>query len=249
MLTSSTLTRFNSKTMTRIHYAIGDVHGRDDLLEQMHARVRAHHEAHHAERPATIVHVGDYVDRGPDSIKVIDRLMRGLAGFEVICLKGNHDAMLLTCAQTDSRQAWLTWLGNGGAATLMSLGVSLRFGGFEPKDVAGALGNERLAWLRKLAAYHLADGFLFVHAGILPGRPIEEQREEDLLWIRRRFLESDADHGVLVIHGHTPRDEPEVRHNRIGIDTGAAITGRLTAVVLAGMQAPEFLTVQGEPAY
>ena len=233
--------------MTELHYAIGDIHGRDDLLEQMHGRIVAHHKRHHSGRPATIVYVGDYVDRGPDSRSVIDRIMQGVPGFQSVCLKGNHENLMLACLDSDDRLAWLNWLHNAGDATLDSFGVSTRFGGYDPRDLREALGEARIAWLRALRLYYLAGNYLFVHAGIEPGVPLEEQTSEDLMWIRYRFLDSDVDHGFRVVHGHTPRDEPEVGPNRIGIDTGAPSTGLLTAVVLDASHEPEFLTVQGDP--
>ncbi len=106
--------------MTMFYYAIGDVHGRDDLLEIMHARIVSDHQSRHAGAAATIVHVGDYVDRGPDSLGVIDRLIRGMPEFELVCLKGNHEDMMLACLETDNRQVWRAWLANGGAATAAS---------------------------------------------------------------------------------------------------------------------------------
>ena len=229
--------------MNRIHYAIGDVHGRDDLLEAMLARIVSDRGRRHADRPTTVVLVGDYVDRGPDSAAVIDRLMRGIDGFELVCLKGNHEAMLLACVDADDPRTWLHWMGNGGEATLRSFGLDANNSG-ESRSLIGAVGLERLAWLRRLPLYHATPDYLFVHAGIVPGRRIEEQAEHDLLWIRDRFLFSDNDHGRLVIHGHTPVAEPELRPNRIGIDTGASFTGRLTAVVLGEADGPRFLIAE-----
>ncbi len=230
-----------------IYYAIGDVHGRDDLLEAIHSHIASDRAQHHANTPATLVHVGDYVDRGPDSIAVIDRLMAGVEGFEMVCLLGNHEAMMLACTETDDRQVWTGWIHNGGDATIRSLDMRVRFGQFRPQDLVAALGPKRMAWLEALPLYHMTSDYLFVHAGILPGKPIEKQSERDLLWIRYRFLESDEDHGRLVIHGHTPTDGPDYRANRIGIDTGAFLTGQLSAVILGGDDKPRFMTVEGEP--
>lgn len=235
--------------MTRIHYAIGDVHGRDDLLKAMHARIVSDREEKHPDKSATIVLVGDYVDRGPESAAVVDRLMRGFDGFELICLMGNHEAMLVECSGTDKRQAWARWIHNGGDAAIRSFGVQMRYGFFKAQHLVDAVGSKRLAWLRDLPLYHQTEDYLFVHAGILPGKRIEKQKEQDLLWIRHRFLDSDKDHGRLVIHGHTPMRNPDVRPNRIGIDTGAFVTGRLTAVVLGEEDGPRFLTVEGAPDY
>lgn len=226
-----------------IIYAIGDVHGRDDLLETMHARIASDRQFRHPEADATIVHIGDYVDRGPNSLAVIDRLMGGVAGFETICLKGNHEAMMLACAGTDDRRVWSMWRANGGDATLRSMGVGELFGPCDSARLTEALGSARLAWLRSLPLTHRTADALFVHAGIVPGRPLELQDEEDLLWIRDEFLNSDADHGFLVVHGHTPMATPDSQPNRLGIDTGAVFSNRLTAAVLGEADRVRFIEV------
>lgn len=231
--------------MAMIHYAIGDVHGRDDLLETMLEHIVSDRERRHPDSEATMVFVGDYVDRGPDSAAVIDRLMGGVDGFDLVCLKGNHEAMMLACTETDDRQAWAGWIHNGGDATIHSFGLDVRFGYFSADHLVDAIGPERLAWLRDLPLYYRTPDTLFVHAGILPGLPLAQQSERDLLWIRDRFLNSDHDHGLLVVHGHTPMDVPDVQANRIGIDTGAFSTGRLSAVVLGEAEGPRFLMVEG----
>ena len=231
----------------RVYYAIGDIHGRDDLLADLHGSILAHHQFFNADDDATIVHIGDYIDGGANSVGVIDRLMKGVAGFEVVSLKGNHEAMMLECLETDDRQVWHNWLSNGGGETLESLEVSLRFGGYDPRRLAEALGQTRIEWLRALPLYHVTEDFLFVHAGIVPGVSLEEQQETDMLWIRGRFLDSEQDHGRLVVHGHTPTDEPDIRINRIGIDTGATSNGKLTAVVLSEAEKPRFLSAVGRP--
>ena len=230
--------------MNPVLYAVGDVHGRDDLLEELHGRIRDYHGLMHPARSAKIIHVGDYVDRGPDSVKVIDRLIKGVDGFQVTCLLGNHEAMMLECLSTDNRQAWYTWLSNGGEETLSSLGIRLQFGGYDPEELASALGPKRIAWLRALEMYHLAEPYLFVHAGIAPEVPLEHQQPKDLLWIRSRFLDSDVNHGYIIVHGHTPGDEPVVKHNRMCVDTGAASTGILVATVLDGEKPPVFIRAE-----
>ncbi|MET1415866.1 metallophosphoesterase family protein [Roseibium sp. HPY-6] len=233
--------------MDKVIYAIGDVHGRDDLLGELHEHIRNHHQLVHSGRDAEVIHVGDYIDRGPQSLEVIERLMSGLDGFQTTCLLGNHEAMLLECLATDNRQAWYTWLSNGGEETLTSFGMSLRFGGYDPDELRESLGEPRTSWLEALPLHRTVDPYLFVHAGIAPGVPINEQRPKDLLWIRSRFLDSDEDHGHVVVHGHTPAYEPVVKANRICIDTGAASNGPLTAVVLDGNAPPVFLRASGRP--
>ncbi len=230
--------------MSDIYYAIGDVHGRDDLLAKMHARIAEDHAFHHGDVRATLVHVGDYIDRGPNSMGVIDRLMRGVPGFDVVCLKGNHEHMMLVCMEKEDLQTWRVWLTNGGDATLESIGLPVRLKGYDHERLRASVGEERVKWLQLLPTMHQAGDYLFVHAGIFPGRPIEEQRDEDLIWIRHRFLDSQEDHGVLVIHGHTPGDEPVVRPNRICIDTLLGAYRKLTAVVLGEEGGPRFLSVK-----
>lgn len=222
-------------------YAIGDIHGRDHLLERMYARILT--DPYRSETTGTIIHIGDYIDGGPDSDSVIDRVMKGLDGFTNIALMGNHEALLLECLTTDDRDVWWNWISNGGDKTLEAFGVSTRFGGYDPSALAEALGPDRIAWLQQLPLYHIADQYLFVHAGIAPGVSLEKQKRKDMLWIRSRFLESDMDHGYTVVHGHTQTYAPELLPNRIGIDTGAARPKTLTAVVLGKGQAPRFMQV------
>lgn len=231
--------------MNKVIYAIGDVHGRDDLLCDLHDHVRDYHQLMHTGRDAELIHLGDYIDGGAHSRDVIDRLMSGVGDFQVTCLLGNHEAMLLDCLATDNRQAWYTWLSNGGEETLASFGMSLRFGGYDPGELRACLGEDRVAWLKSLPFSRTIAPYFFVHAGIAPGVPIDEQHPKDMLWIRSRFLDSQEDHGCVVVHGHTPGDEPVVKANRICIDTGATSNGLLTAAVLDGAAAPVFLRAVG----
>jgi serine/threonine protein phosphatase 1 len=224
-------------------YAIGDVHGCDALLRRMHATIRDYHGTHHAGRDGVVVHLGDYVDRGPDSRATIDRLMAGLEGFRLVCLMGNHEAMMLDCLDDPDRLCWAHWLANGGTETLASFGLTAGFDGDDPARLAAALGPERVAWLRGLKLHWHAGGYLFVHAGIRPGVPLEAQQPADLLWIREEFRDSTADHGAVVVHGHTPTDAPERRPNRIALDTGAVFSGVLSAAALAPGAEAVFLQV------
>jgi len=228
-------------------YAIGDIHGRSDLLDRLHARIRAH-AADEPPGRRVVVHLGDYVDRGPDSRGVIDRVMASLetgrfagplTGFDCVALLGNHDAMMRDFL-SDPLEIGPGWMMNGAAATLASYGVEAP----RRPDDAKALLQARLAllqalppahrrFLETLAPMHREGRFLFVHAGIRPGVALDRQAVEDLIWIREEFLHSTADHGAIVVHGHSIAPEPEFRPNRIGIDTGAYRSGRLTAVCLS----------------
>lgn len=225
------------------HYAIGDVHGRDDLLQRLLERIAAD-RVHRGGDRAVLVYVGDYIDRGARSAEVIDRVMRGVEGFDTVCLKGNHEQMMLDCMREDADEDWTIWLENGGDETLASLGLPRQR---DPIALAAALGAKRLAWLDGLKISYRAGPYLFVHAGVLPGRPLDQQLEKDMLWIRRRFLDSEVDHGAIVVHGHTPSEDPELRANRINVDTGATLRGKLSAVALALAEAPRFFTVESEP--
>jgi len=221
-------------------YAVGDVHGRLDLLNRMLALILADAEGRDADRRA-IVFLGDYVDRGPQSRGVIDRLLAGPpAGFEQVCLMGNHESWLLDFL-VDCR-AGAGWIANGGGATLDSYGTQIPRGlGFSLGT--GRLESTRLAFLQSLPEAHRAflknlefmwrsGDYAFVHAGVRPGRALDDQDPQDLLWIRRDFLESEDNFGAFVVHGHTIVDAPEERANRIGLDTGAFATGRLTCLAL-----------------
>ncbi len=222
-------------------YAIGDVHGRLDLLDRMLDLI----EADAAPTPDLvkyIVYLGDYVDRGAHSRGVIERLIEGPPpGFGAIHLKGNHEASMLDFLE-DVRigPSWLTY---GGTATLASYHVPPPHADSPPEEMAQAqemlrraLPPAHRAFLDSLRTSVTIGDYLFVHAGIRPGVPLERQRENDLLWIREDFLRSTADHGKMVVHGHTICPEPEVRANRIGIDTGAFATHHLTCLVLEGTE-------------
>jgi serine/threonine protein phosphatase 1 len=230
---------------TRV-YAIGDIHGRVDLLRAAHARILADARGSRAKRKV-VVYVGDYIDRGSDSRQVIDLLLdEPLPGFRAVHLRGNHEEALLNFLQ-DSTVA-PDWFFYGGDATLSSYGVARPTPGGGPQGLLAVqaefkakLPERHLAFYRSLASSHREGDYLFVHAGIRPGVPLESQSDHDLLWIREAFLQSDADHGCVVVHGHTISPRPEVKSNRIGIDTGAYATGRLTCLMVERDER-EFLT-------
>lgn len=217
-------------------YAVGDVHGCLDQLDEMHQRIVADLRA----RPCAqvlVIHLGDYIDRGPDSAGVIGRLIApfpappGMPSPAVVNLVGNHEDLLLNALAGRRMEAEI-WLGNGGHAALASWGVAPRT---PPKQWAQAIPPPHLEFLRTLALTHRAGGYLFVHAGIRPGLRLEDQTRQDLLWIREPFLSATAAHEAVVVHGHTPEEpHPVVRANRIGLDTGAVLGGALSCAILEG---------------
>jgi serine/threonine protein phosphatase 1 len=221
-------------------YAIGDIHGRADLLERLLARIEADFQGRPAAR-GRIVYLGDYVDRGPDSQGVIDILLADPpAGLDAVHLKGNHEDFLLRFA--DDGAAGETWLMNGGGATMASYGVTEAADTFHAiwhldeirQDFVDAMPAAHVAFFRALAPYHVEGDYLFVHAGIRPGIALERQSAEDMMWIRDDFLRAESDFGHVVVHGHSARPDPVERPNRIGIDTMAYRSGRLTALALEG---------------
>ena len=219
---------------TRI-YAIGDIHGRLDLLDEVLARIDADVDRHPAS-DAIRVFLGDYIDRGPDSKRVIDRLIDYCAAQPTVCLMGNHEAFLREFL--NNPEILSIWGDCGGLDTLLSYGlapaVSPNAAGQRKlaSDLDGALPSSHRAFLGSLRQYFVCGDFIFVHAGVRPGIRLTEQSEEDLLWIREDFLSCQDNFGKVVVHGHTPVREPDVRPNRINIDTGAYASGILTCLVL-----------------
>ncbi len=222
-------------------YAVGDIHGRADLLVRLHELIQKDAQKYGQARNRKIIYLGDYIDRGLDSKAVIDILLsQPLQNFQHIFLRGNHEDLLLRCF-LDSR-AWPQWIGLGGAATALSYGAGLRRSEAEEDD-----GDERIRqdFLRRIPPEHrrfLEDlqlsfrsgDYLFVHAGVRPHVPLEQQDPQDLMWIREDFLRHKASLGVVVVHGHSISLKPEVLPERIGIDTGAYATNALSCVVLDG---------------
>jgi serine/threonine protein phosphatase 1 len=216
-------------------YAIGDVHGRVDLLDATLARIDAN-LARSSPHRAVHVLLGDYVDRGPSSREVLDRLVERTRVHRVICLKGNHESYLVEFLHNPSVLG--DWRHFGALETLRSYGLnpSANPDSAEEHRLARALaaalpaGHRQL--LTKLAASFSCGDFFFAHAGVKPGVPLAQQSEHDLLWIRDDFLLSEQDFGKVVVHGHTPVLEPDIRPNRINIDTGAYATGRLTCLMI-----------------
>lgn len=217
-------------------YVIGDVHGHRAKLERMHGLIRGDLARRPAERPS-LVHLGDLIDRGPDSAGCVALLANGLPipGVPTINLMGNHEWMLLEAlgGKGDDVDRWLD---NGGDATLASWGLKSTT---RPREWLAAIPPRSLVLMRDLGLWHREGGYLFVHAGVRPGVALKKQRRTDLLWIRESFLgwegvmlpEAPA---VVVVHGHTPGDAAVVKPNRIGLDTGAGRGGPLTCAVLEG---------------
>ena len=224
-------------------YAIGDIHGRADLLDQLFKRIDA--DFAQAPLPHRIeVFLGDYVDRGPASRQVLELLIergrphpieRGRT-HQTIFLKGNHETLLLNFPVNPSTLG--SWQRLGGLETLMSYGLtpSTKAGPRTQADLGAAfdkaLPPSHRRFLNDLKASFTCGDYFFVHAGIRPRVALEKQREEDLLWIRQEFLLCEEDFGKIIVHGHTPVLQPEIRSNRINIDTGAYATGRLSCLVL-----------------
>ena len=224
---------------TRI-YAIGDIHGRLDLLLRLHELIAADaNRAHQGRR--VLVYIGDYIDRGPNSAGVIDLLLdRPVPGFEIVHLLGNHEDTLLQFP--DDMTVGPSWLRYGGVQTLASYFIDVSQGSWRDErelrrlqgEIRRRVPRRHVEFLRNLPLTHVEGDYLFVHAGIRPGIPLARQERDDLLWIRDEFLHSTEDHGKIVVHGHTISEAPDQQPNRIGIDTGAFHTDRLTCVVLDG---------------
>lgn len=212
-------------------YAIGDVHGCASRLSALHRQIVADLAARPVAHPL-LVHLGDHVDRGPDSAGVIEMLGEGVAGLPVVNLMGNHDRMMLDAlAPGAPGDVVALWLGNGGSTTLDSYGASAR-----DRSSWARVPAHHLARLRSCRSSFVAGGYVFAHAGIRPGRPLADQTEEDLLWIREPFLSWPRRLPAVVVHGHTPAEKPEVLRHRIGLDTGAVFGGPLTCGVLEADQ-------------
>jgi serine/threonine protein phosphatase 1 len=184
------------------------------------------------------VFLGDYVDRGPDSAQTLDLLLDRSLYRETVFLKGNHEAFFLEVLRDPGKLD--DWRQFGGLQTLMSYGIqpSINPDASEQTDLIRALievmPNDHLRFLEGLKPTFVCGDFLFVHAGVRPGIPLKEQQEADLLWIRSEFLDSEEDFGKFIVHGHTPVREPDIRPNRINIDTGAYATGNLTLLTIEG---------------
>ncbi|MCZ6862974.1 MAG: metallophosphoesterase family protein [Alphaproteobacteria bacterium] len=233
-------------------YAIGDIHGRADLLAQLHRQIQG--DAANAPEgfKKTIIHLGDYVDRGLDSMGVIDLLLTApLDDFESICLKGNHEDTLIRFLEDPSLGPG--WFAIGGDATVLSYGIripagltSTQYFEYAWKEFRTLVPQDHWEFLASLQLMHQIGDYVFVHAGIKPGVPLEQQDPEDLMWIRGEFLGSKLAHEKVVVHGHMLKSQPDIQANRIGIDTGAFATNVLTCIVLEGVT-QRFLSTAPRP--
>ena len=219
-------------------YAVGDVHGRLDLFEALVAAIEADDSAA-APADTTVVLLGDLVDRGADSAGVIALARAWQRRRRVRLLAGNHDEMFLRSFA--SLEMFRHFLRHGGRETVLSYGVDRAAFTHAELEQAQAMMNaavpaEDIAFLEGFEDMIAIGDYLFVHAGIDPRVPIGEQKTHDLRWIREPFLSHAERHAQVVVHGHTICDAPEDCGNRIGIDTGAFMTGRLTALVLEGTE-------------
>lgn len=217
-------------------YAIGDVHGHADLLGKLATQI-AGDLASKPIADAVTVLIGDYIDRGPASAAVVERLLRRDFPTPIVTLRGNHEQMLLD--GLDDSHALKNWLFNGGVETLTSYGIGLmawQDGDAERlrRTLLDAIPTSHLEFLHATEFSRAIDGYFFCHAGIQPGVALNQQSADVLMWIRAPFHLSKADHGKVIVHGHTPVRRPESLPNRINIDTGAFKTGRLTCLVLEG---------------
>lgn len=227
----------------RLVYAIGDVHGRLDLLDPLLRDIAADALATRPPERPLLVFLGDYVDRGPQSRQVVDRVLQAQAdaAFEVAALKGNHEEALLQFLGDPAFAA--TWMEHGGGPTLASYGAPPALARTDVEAWARvrdafreALPEAHHRFYSELELMRVAGDYAFVHAGVRPGVALEAQAERDLLWIRYEFLQDRGPFGKVIVHGHTPTEEPQLLAHRLGLDTGAYATGVLTAVRLYGAE-------------
>jgi serine/threonine protein phosphatase 1 len=220
-------------------YAIGDIHGRADLLQRMLDAIDRTLVTHPVKISVQVL-LGDYIDRGPNSREVVEMLLARRRRSAMICLKGNHESYAARFLSDPSILS--EWMRVGGVNTLRSYGLqpSATDDPNEQQKIAkafsDALPETHRRFLFGLALSYTCGDFFFTHAGVRPGIPLSHQREQDLLWIRDDFLLYEEAFDKIVVHGHTPAQKPDIRPNRINIDTGAYATGHLTCLVLQGDQ-------------
>jgi serine/threonine protein phosphatase 1 len=244
----------NGPTAGELIYAIGDIHGRYDLLKELTALILEDWKGHGQGRRPLLIFCGDYVDRGPHSAAVVEALiwLQQRGDIQACFLKGNHEAALMRFLDNPMDSAG--WFRFGGVETLQSYGVAAP----APDDPAACfraraellqrMPSSHLHFLERLELMLVVGDYAFVHAGVQPGVDLRGQREEDLLWIRQEFLEDEGPFEKMIVHGHSwTGDKPQFLPHRIGVDTGAYSTGVLTAVRLDG-EAVGVLQARIEPA-
>ncbi len=219
-------------------YAIGDIHGRLDLLERLYREIEADRAQHPIDKTVEVF-LGDYVDRGPSSKGVLDWLIAGPnSSSKRITLQGNHELFMIEFLNDASVIG--SWGQYGGLETLYSYGLKFKLplGEDQWGDIQAQLRemlpSEHLAFMRSCVLSSAMGGYFFAHAGVNPSVQLENQVADDLLWIREPFLSHNKPLAKIVVHGHTPAEAPEIEPHRIGIDTGAFVTGKLTCAVLEG---------------
>ena len=213
-------------------YAIGDIHGRSDCLDRAHDLIDRDVAERGAADQATEIYIGDYVDRGPDSKGVFDRLVARSTQVRLVGLRGNHEIIMESFLR--GQTSFEDWRRLGGLETVLSYGVDARGllakGGVTPRDLAEKVPVSHLRFISSLVGVHSVGAYCFVHAGLRPGVVIERQSVNDLAWIRDDFLHFSGDFGAIVIHGHSPVTAVDFLPNRINIDTGAYMTNRLSVL-------------------
>lgn len=217
-------------------YAIGDIHGEYELFIDLMHKIENHKSLYdHQKLTTKIVILGDFIDRGIDSRRVWNILFLANRMLdEFVVLQGNHEAAFIRALRKP--EAVQPWLNIGGWETLESFDVDPAFYADAPEKLPdfaqNVIGSDRVEWLQKLPVSLESGGYFFCHAGVKPGVPLQKQDPRHLMWIRDEFTKSNADHGAVIVHGHTITSAPVVRKNRIGLDTGAYRSGRLCAAAL-----------------
>lgn len=227
-------------------YAIGDVHGCYRQLIELLDRIGQDNADRSSEATPNIIFLGDMIDRGPDSAKVIDKVIELTEdNTNVFALKGNHEQVFCDIAGGDLMVVD-DWLRMGGRATLRSYGIDPDWAKTNkhhlPDRLSEAVPQSHVSWMSQLPLTARSNDYFFCHAGVRPGVRLSRQRNQDLLWIRQEFLEDNRPHGAVIVHGHSIESNVVVKHNRIGVDTGAYKTGKLSAVMLDGNQYDVIMT-------
>jgi serine/threonine protein phosphatase 1 len=231
-------------------YAVGDIHGRLDLLTKVHQLIDQDKTLRNPKQSVE-VYLGDYIDRGPDSAGVVSNLIARGLGAHTIFLRGNHEQCLLDFMQ--GAECWEQWKDTGGIPTLLSYGVAPSFFSRDvPQDgirhaLTQRLPEEHVRFYGDTERYLEAGSYLFVHAGLRPGIKLQHQAIGDLLGIRAEFLDYEGDFGRIIVHGHTPVAKADLRPNRINIDTGAFATNLLTCIRI-DEDGAHILTSSDQPA-